>query len=184
LASKQIIHQPNYSGEGAPAAFLNPKTGLLEDSLVGLRVLMIDSEFYNGLRSNLYAKFQSGASLILYEMGVGYGDHMATTIKEMGAGTIEGYKKFMERGKRQGYGEFKVPIIQAILSGLKGEAKIYLKDSFFADSAGKTGNVECWIISGMIAGAARKILSKEVTCVEEKCKSKGDPQCEFRLKSS
>ncbi|MDA4130313.1 MAG: hypothetical protein OK457_06045 [Thaumarchaeota archaeon] len=184
FASKQTSHQSKDSGDFTPAAFLNPKTGLLEDSLLGLRVLMIDSEFYNGLRNNLYTKFQSGASLILYEMGVGYGDHMATTIKEMGAGTIEGYKKFMERGKRQGYGEFKVPIIQAILSGIKGEAKIYLKDSFFADSAGKTGKAECWIISGMIAGAARKILSKEVTCVEEKCKSKGDPQCEFKLNSS
>ena len=35
----------------------------------------------------------------------------------------------------------------------------------------------------MIAGAGKKILGKDVTCIEEKCKSKGDPQCEFRLKS-
>ncbi|MFI5420636.1 MAG: V4R domain-containing protein [Nitrososphaerales archaeon] len=168
---------------GHSFAAVNPKTGLLEDPLVGLRVLMIDSDFYSGLRNNLYTKFQSGASLILYEMGVGYGERMASVIQEMGAGKIEVYKKFIERGKRQGYGEFKVPILQSILSGLKGEARIYLKDSFFAMSSGNTGKVECWIIAGMIAGAGKKILAKDVTCIEEKCKSKGDPQCEFRLKS-
>jgi predicted hydrocarbon binding protein len=162
---------------------LNPKTGLLEDPLVGLRVLAIDTDFYKGLKTNLYARFQSGASLILYEMGVGYGELMAKNIKGMGSGRIEVYKRFMERGKHQGYGEFKVPILQAIISGLKGEAKIYLKDSFFAASAGNTGKVECWIVAGMIAGAARKILDKEVTCVEELCISKGDDHCEFRLKS-
>jgi predicted hydrocarbon binding protein len=161
---------------------LNPETGLLEDPLVGLRVLAIDTDFYKGLRTNLYARFQSGASLILYEMGVGYGEQMAKSIAEMGAGRIEVYKRFMERGKHQGYGEFKVPILQSIISGLKVEAKVILKSSFFAASAGNTGKTECWIISGMIAGAARKILSKEVTCVEELCMSKGDDHCEFKLK--
>ncbi len=169
---------------GHSSTVLNPKTGLLEDPLVSLRVLVIDSDFYKGLRDNLYARFQSGASLILYEMGVGYGERMAKNIAEMGAGRIEVYKRFIERGKRQGYGEFKVPILQSIISGLKGEAKIVLKDSFFAAAAGNTGKPECWIVAGMIVGAARKILGKEgVMCTEELCASKGDPQCEFKLKN-
>ena len=164
------------------AALRDPRTGLLEDPLLGLRVLMIDSEFYKALRDNLYKRFQSGASLILFEMGAGYGEHMAESITEMGAGKIEVYRKFIERGKRHGYGEFKIPILQSIISGLKGEARIYLKDSFFASSSGNTGKVECWIIAGMIAGAGRKILAREVVCLEELCISKGDDHCEFRLK--
>ncbi len=67
---------------------------------------------------------------------------------------------------------------------MKGEAKIYLKNSFFAAAAGNTGKTECWIVAGMIVGAARKILGKEdVNCFEEKSLSKGDDQCEFHLKS-
>jgi predicted hydrocarbon binding protein len=182
LGSKHRHRDPD-GDDSHSSTVLNPKTGLLEDPLVGLRVLVIDAEFYKGLRDNLYKRFQSGASLILYEMGAGYGEQMAKSIKDMGAGRIEVYKRFIERGKRQGYGEFKVPILQAIISGLKGEARISLKDSFFAASAGDTGKVECWIIAGMIAGAARKILDKEVTCIEELCESKGDDHCEFRLKS-
>lgn len=169
---------------GVSSIKVNPKTGQLEDPLVGLRVLIIDSDFYKGLRDNLYSRFQSGASLIIFEMGVGYGRVMARSIKEMGAGKLEVYKRFLDRGKSQGYGEFKVPILQTIISGLKGEAKIYLKNSFFASASGNTGKTECWIIAGMIAGAAREILGKEeLTCIEERCVSRGDAQCEFRLKS-
>ena len=182
FSSKQTVREA-IPPDQSPAFIPNPKTGYLEDPLVGLRVLTIDSDFYRGLRNNLYSKFQSGASLILYEMGVGYGERMAAAIQEMGAGRIEVYKKFIARGKRQGYGEFKVPILQAIISGLKGEARVYLKDSFFAHASGNTGKVECWIVAGMIADAGKKILAKEATCIEEKCLSKGDPQCEFRLKS-
>jgi len=88
------------------------------------------------------------------------GMHMlkTETARNLNFRRIEVDKRFIERGKRQGYGEFKVPILQAIISGLKGEPRITLKDSFFAASAGDTGKVECWIIAGMIAGAARKIL--------------------------
>jgi predicted hydrocarbon binding protein len=160
----------------------NSETGRIEDPLLRLRVLVIDSEFYKGLRTKLYSKFNSGASLILYEMGVGYGEIMAKNIKEMGAGKLEIYKKFIDRGKHQGYGEFTVPLLESIISSMKHEAKIYLKDSFFASSAGKTGNVECWIVAGIIAGAAKIIFGREMLCVEEKCASKGDPRCEFHLK--
>jgi predicted hydrocarbon binding protein len=146
--------------------------------------MIIDSEFYKALRDNLYARFHSGASLILYEMGIGYGECIAKSITDMGAGRIEVYRKFVARGKHQGYGEFKIPVLSSIISGLKGEATITLKDSFFAASSGKTGMTECWIVAGMIAGAARKILKRDdVVCVEELCASKGDPHCQFRLKS-
>jgi len=158
------------------------EVGKLVDPLLGLRVLMIDTEFYRGLRSKLYSKFDSGASLILYEMGAGYGEVMADNIRAMGVGKIEVYKKFMERGKHDGYGEFSVPILKSIISGMTGEARVYLKNSFFASAAGNTGKTECWIISGMIAGAARGIFGREVVCVEERCVSKGDPRCEFHLK--
>ena len=163
----------------------NAESGHLEDPLLNnLRVMIIDADFYKALRDNLYTRFQSGASLILYEMGRGYGEVIAKTIKQNDPGRLEIYRKFMDRGKRQGYGEFRVPLLQSIISGLRGEAKVVLKDSFFASASGQTGHKECWIIAGMIAGAGSKILKRDVVCVEELCISKEDPHCEFRLKSS
>jgi predicted hydrocarbon binding protein len=184
----------NKSGEGmatlatlqapAPSKSLEfrEKEGELHDPLLGVRVLVIDTEFYEGLRAKLYSRFDTGASLILYEMGVGYGEIMADKIRAMGTGRIEVYRKFIEKGKHQGYGVFSVPLLKSIISGIGGEARVYLRDSFFAHAAGKTGKTECWIVAGMIAGAARGIFGKEMSCVEECCISKGDERCEFHLK--
>lgn len=162
----------------------NSATGYIEDPLLKIRVMIIDADFYKGIHDNFYSRFGSGASTILYEMGVGYGEIVAKSINEMGARRLEVYKKFIERGKRQGYGEFTVPILRSIITGMRGEARIYLKDSFFAVAVGTTGKSECWIVAGMIAGAAKNILGKDHICVEEKCISKGDSHCEFYLKSS
>ncbi len=161
----------------------NPNTGLPEDPMINRRVLIIDADFYKALHDNLYKRFDSAASLILYEMGVGYGELYSKNVDELGKGKLEAYRMFVERGKRQGYGEFIVPLLEAILSGLKGEGKVVLKNSFFAAASGVTGKTECWIVAGMIAGAGRKMLNKEVVCTEEMCLSKRDQHCQFVFKS-
>lgn len=67
---------------------LNPKTELLErepdELFTNLRVMIIDEQFYKGLHDKLYERFQSGASVILYEMGVGYGELMGKSILSIG----------------------------------------------------------------------------------------------------
>ncbi len=155
----------------------------LEDELFSnLRVMVIDEQFYKGLRDKLYERFQSGASVILYDMGIGYGELMGKTIQSVGVSKLGAYKRFMELGKKQGYGRFDVPLLKMIISGIRGEPIVILKDSFFATSAGRTGQVECYIVAGMIAGAARMILGKNFECREEMCISRGETRCQFRLK--
>jgi predicted hydrocarbon binding protein len=166
---------------------INPRSKRVErkpDELFSnLRVLIVDEQFYKGLRDKLYERFQSGASVILYEMWVGYGDLMGKTIVSLGTSRMETYKKFLEIGRIQGYGEFGIPLLKTILAGLKSEAYVNLKDSFFASSAGNTAHVECYIVAGMIAGASHHILNKDVVCIEELCLSKGDNACRFSLKN-
>ncbi|MHB2037523.1 MAG: V4R domain-containing protein [Nitrososphaerales archaeon] len=156
----------------------------LEDPFLNVRVMAIDSYFYKGLRDQLYKTFQSGASRILYEMGLGYGEIMGKMIEEQGKGRLEYYKDFIERGKYHGMGHFQVPMLTAIISGLKGEAVIRVKRSFLASSVGETGFVECYIFAGQIAGAARVLMKKEYNCIETKCTSRKDEYCEFRLRES
>lgn len=165
---------------------VNPKTELLErepdELFTNLRVMIIDELFYKGLRNKLYERFQSGASVILYDMGIGYGELMGKSILLIGVSRLGVYKKFLDIGKKQGYGEFQVPLLKAIIAGMKGQAYITLKDSFFATAVGKTGQAECFIVAGMITGAARQIFKKDVECAEEMCLSKGDPYCRFFMK--
>lgn len=156
---------------------------VLKDPLVDLQILTIDEGFYKSLRDNLLSRFGSEGPVVLYEMGLRYGDLIAKTIERMG-GKLEAYNKFIIRGRDLGYGTFKVPILKSIITGLKGEARIYLYSSFFASASGKTGQTECWLVCGMIAGAAKRILGRDSTVEEVKCVSKGDPHCEFRLRRS
>ncbi len=160
----------------------NPNSGRLEDQLLNIRVMIMDEDFYRGLRNKLYSSFQSGASVILYDMGIGYGEIIGHDIKKMGGSRLEIVNGFVERGKSHGYGIFKTPLLKMILSGLQGEPVVRLEDSFFATSAGDTGKSECYLVAGMIAGAAQVLLQKKFVCVEEKCLSKGDSFCEFKLR--
>ena len=146
---------------------------------------MMDEDFYRGLRNRLYATFQTGAAVILVEIGLGYGQIMGKTISDMGGSRLAIYKRFIERGKHQGYGIFEVPLLTALTSTFTGEVVIRLKNSFFSLCAGKTGQTECQIVAGMIGGAAPYLLgNKDFKCVETKCLSKGDSFCEFHLGSA
>jgi predicted hydrocarbon binding protein len=160
----------------------DPKSGRLEDPYLNLRVMIIDEEFYLGLRNKLYSSFKSGASVILYEMGLGYGELMGDNMKKMGVSKLEVIKSFMELGKTHGYGVFNTPFLKMILTGLQGEPAVRLEDCFFATAVGETGKAECYLMAGIVAGAAQVLLNKKFNCVEEKCLCKGDAYCEFKLK--
>ena len=165
--------------------FVKSKTGQgrLEDQFLRLRVMVIDEEFYRGLRKKLYSSFQSGASVILYDMGLGYGELMGENMNKMGVSRLKVIKDFMELGKKHGYGVFNTPFLKMILTGLQGEPVVRLEDSFFATSIGHTGKAECYLMAGIIAGASQVLLDKKFVCVEEKCLCKGDGYCEFKLRN-
>jgi predicted hydrocarbon binding protein len=160
----------------------NNRSGQLEDPFLKLRVIIIDEEFYRGIRDKLYSSFKSGAPAILYAMGLGYGELMGLKMEESKMSRIDVIKSFMDLGKNKGYGKFHTPFLKMILSGLRGEPMVRLEDSFFAASAGKTGKTECYLMAGIIAGASQILLQKKFSCVEEKCLSRGDEYCEFKLK--
>lgn len=106
---------------------------------------------------------------------------MGKVIIDEGRSKLSTYRDFIEKGRYQGYGNFETPVIKMIVAGLKGEMVVKLERSFFAEAVGATGSTECYIVAGMISGAARLILGKDLACVEEKCESKGDDFCQFRL---
>jgi predicted hydrocarbon binding protein len=167
---------------GNPITF-NRESGRLEDTFLNLRVIVLDEEFYRGIRNKLYDSFQSGASVILYDMGLGYGELMGKSIQRMGTHQLKIMTDFMNLGKRRGYGTFHTPLLKLILSGIQGEPVVRLRDSFFSTTVGKTGKTECYLLAGIIAGAAMVILKKDdIVCIEEKCLSKGDRYCEFKIK--
>lgn len=58
---------------------------------------------------------------------------------------------------------------------------IECKRSVEAKAIGYSGDVTCHFISGCIAGAVSIFNNNKYSCVEEKCISKGDEYCLFKL---
>ncbi len=144
-------------------------------------MLAVDPDFYVGLRRRLREVFGTGSDTILYEIGVGYGVQGGNVIMKEGQSKLSAYRDFIANGRYQGWGKFETPMIQMMVAGIKGEAVVKLEHSFFADAIGVTGKPQCHIVAGLISGAARVILKKDLSCTEEKCVSKGDEFCQFRL---
>lgn len=154
----------------------------LEDAFLGIRVMAFDSYLYKGMRERFRRIFGSAGATILYEMGVGYGEIIGGMIEARGKYNINVYKEFLERGNYHGMGYFSVPGLLDFLGGLRGGIRIKLRQSFFAEAAGKTGECECFIFAGFIAGAAQRLFNRKFRCIEEKSISKNDEYCEFKLK--
>lgn len=141
----------------------------------------MDPHFYKGLRKRLREVFPSGSDTILYEIGVGYGEQVGNVTVGEGRSKLSTYRDVVEKGRYQGWGKFETPVIKMIVAGIKGEMVVKLEHSFFADAGGVTGRTECLIVAGLISGAARAILKKDLKRVEEMRSSKGDECCQFRL---
>jgi len=54
-------------------------------------------------------------------------------------------------------------------------------DEAFESTGLDTGKAECYFIGGHLAGMMSAYFGAEVKTVETKCRSKGDPHCEFQI---
>ncbi|HUK80717.1 MAG TPA: V4R domain-containing protein [Nitrososphaerales archaeon] len=54
-------------------------------------------------------------------------------------------------------------------------------DEAFESTGLNTGKAECYFIGGHLAGMMSAYFGAEVKTVETKCRSKGDPHCEFQI---
>ena len=62
----------------------------------------------------------------------------------------------------------------------RNQARIRMEEAF--ESTGlNTGKAECYFIAGHLAGMMSVHFGSEVKTVETKCRSKGDPHCEFQI---
>ena len=175
------------SSTGAHVFEYDVEKEILQNTSLGFRVMVFDADFVRGLTSSLTKVYQSGAIVILYQMGLAYGELLGKRIIETG-----GLGRQTEAAYRQCYaslaiGKFQFPPLGALLAaGPPEQMMVSLNDSFIAMALGRTGKPECHIVRGLLEGTAKVVLSKDYQCQETKCLSKGDNICEFviRLRKS
>lgn len=82
-------------------------------------------------------------------------------------------REILDRMSLCGYGLFRI-------KGFGDESLIEVRNSFNALKY-KSDRPRCCMMAGMLAGVSELITGKESICIEEKCVSKGDRICVFRV---
>jgi predicted hydrocarbon binding protein len=160
----------------------DPEKEILENTLLMSRVMVLDADFIKALSSSLTKTFQTGATVILYHMGLAYGELLGQRILESGGLSTQTQNAYRQRYASLAIGKFKWPSLAALAaSGAPAQLTVTLGDSFFAKSIGRTGQPECHVVRGILEGTAKVILKKDYQCQEVKCLSKGDQFCEFLI---
>lgn len=121
----------------------------------------------------------SAASVILHEVGRECGAKTVSRLRERtGAVGAELLKAFAESQKEQKWGEID-------FSGFdheSGRGTIIVKDSFEAKKYGPAATSVCHFLRGYILGVIS--IFKPDLCLEENlCLARGDPHCEFRVRT-
>ena len=160
----------------------DPDKEILENTLLKSRVMVLDADFVKALSTSLTKTFQSGAGVILYQMGLAYGELLGQRIIESGGLARQSEGAYRQRYASLAIGKFQFPSLSALAaSGGPGRVIVSLSDSFFARAIGRTGQPECHIVRGLLEGTAKAVFRKDYQCDEISCLSKGDALCEFLI---
>jgi predicted hydrocarbon binding protein len=158
----------------------DPDKETLENTLLKVRVIVFDADFMKALTDSLTKTFQTGAVVILYQMGLAYGELLGRRILESGGLADQAEGVYRRRYAGLAAGKFRFPPLAALAAGgAAAPMKVTLEDSFFAKAAGVTGQPECHMARGLLEGTANVVFRKDYQCQEVKCLSKGDALCEF-----
>jgi predicted hydrocarbon binding protein len=126
--------------------------------------------------SRIKKLFGTGASVIIYEMGLAAGESDARQLKSV-LGEDRLIRNILDMVflySAQGWG---VPeVVDLTLDPL--QATIRIHDNFEC-LHGRSSTPTSHYLRGHIVGLGAGIFGKEVTCEEQKCAAKGDPYCEF-----
>ncbi len=160
----------------------DPDKEILENTLLNTRVIVFDADFVKALSESLTKTFQSGAVVILYQMGLAYGQLLGQRILASGDLATRAEGAYKQRYASLAIGKFHFPpLATLVVGGPPAQVAVSLEDSFFAEAIGRTGKAECHIVRGLLEGTASVVFRKDYECQETKCLSKGDSRCEFMV---
>ena len=153
------------------------REGVIMTKAGGSRVFFISTRGWAVIERQLYGTFFSGASVMLTEMGMGYGRGVAKEVMKV---TKEPYlvlKTLEELSMAAGWGSVEV----------KGDLKtdtsleVHVVRCAFCASGEVGKEPLCYFLAGVCAGTAAEAFGVGYTATEKKCVRAGDPLCVIAL---
>ena len=159
--------------------------GLLIDSLnfpvswnTGDRVIMLRTEFFTTLEAGIRKQFESGADVVLYEMGYHHGEPTwRNLLKSYEVKTLKDLQEVLSIYIANGWG-----MPEAVSMDLAARtAEVKFSDNFECMlKRGQTGSGSNFV-RGHLKGFFEVVFGSKVEVNETACIAKGDPTCTFSV---
>lgn len=145
------------------------------------RGIVLDAARGSDMLSLMRERLGTGGSLLLYELGVGYGQSAGRAyVRFLGAEFLRTHPHYaIQLFTALGWGELSLTAYDPTA----GRATIVVQKGFECESRESTQPYSQFM-RGCLAGVASAIIGFEVECEEVKCVSMGDPACEFSIHPS
>ena len=152
------------------------ENGVLRDNFSNRRIIIFSCSAYRSMCDSLYDQFQSGAGVILYRMGEGYGRKLVKGFPQLGLSREEMVDALCKLYHLAGWGKLTINVSD----DANGDA--VLEDSPFTLRRNDIGPTTCHFMSGVLAGGGAEIFGMEYKAQEIKCASRGESKvCRFAV---
>ncbi len=153
-----------------------PIDGVIREAYTAARVMIWSCSAYRSMCDALYDQFQSGAGVILYRMGEGYGAKLSKAIPTLILSPEMVIQVFEKATSSAGWGKLQLKMAD------KRSAECIVENSAFLLYRNEIGPVTCHFLAGVLGGVWSGIFGKETKVQEVKCGARGNRKvCKFKL---
>ena len=149
--------------------------GMLKDRITSSHVFIFSRSAFRSMQNTLYDKFGSGASVIMYEMGKGYGTKLGTGMLKRGMTPDMAFREIEKFGYLAGWTDSHFRVLS------EKEIECVAKNSMFTLERSETRTRSCYFLAGALAGNVSAMLGEDFKAEEIQCTVGGHPVCKFRI---
>lgn len=153
------------------------REGVIKTKYGSSRVFFISTRGWSVIEQQLYSIFSTGSSVMLTEMGVGYGKGVAKEVMALTKEPALVLKTLEELSMAAGWGS--VEVHGDIDDGERLEVKV--TRCAFCASGEVAKEAKCHFMAGVCAGTAMEAYGINFLVKETHCIRKGDPACVIAL---
>jgi predicted hydrocarbon binding protein len=148
--------------------------GTLKDKMTDAHVFILSRSAFRSMQETLYDKFLSGASVILYEMGEGYGKKLASALRKIGLGKEQAMRAMEQTAFLAGWGEVRFQSTE------NSRLVCAVRNSMFSVKRRGLSN-SCYFLAGVLGGVSSVLFDQTLVAKEVQCAMSGHELCKFAV---
>ncbi|MDG6905074.1 MAG: hypothetical protein JRN20_04735 [Nitrososphaerota archaeon] len=148
---------------------------MLKDRITSSHVFIFSRSAFRSMQNTLYDKFGTGASVIMYEMGQGYGRKLGAGMLKRGLNQEKAFSEIEKFGYLAGWTDSHFRVLSEV------EIECVARNSIFTIERPETKRRSCYFLAGALSGNVSAMLNEEFRAEETQCVVGGHEMCKFRI---